>query len=156
MLWSAAGIALLAGILLSFHSVGTMSRTNEILAKKASDATTLVGLQADAIRYRAIVQRYAQYPATPIPFEDVVKRTQANLPFATRSTETLPTISGWSARTVSVGFSNVSGTDLGRFLESGAAATPPWSLLECTLFASPTPGQLARAELAMGTVEQQK
>lgn len=155
-LWIAAGLVLLAGMILSIRSVGSLPRTREILNKRRSDAITLSGLQQETRRHQAILQRYAQYPNSSLPFETLSKNACPSLSFSIRSTATLPTVSGWTARKTSLGFSNVSAFDLGRLLEAGAAATPPWSLLECTLFASPTPGQLARAELVMGTVEQQK
>lgn len=156
MLWSAAGIALLAGILLTFNSLTGMNRTTEIMNKKTADAHDLAELQANADMHRAILRHYAQYQTAPIAFETLVKTMLPDRACSTRSTETLPTVPGWSARKISVGFSNISGAELGHLLETGANATPPWTLLECTLFASPTPGRLARAELVMGTVEQQR
>ena len=41
----------------------------------------------------------------------------------------------------------------GKLLDAGVAANPPWTLLECTLFAAPTPGRVAKATLVFSTVE---
>lgn len=153
ILWSAAGISLLSGFLLTIHSVNGLRRTMEILSKKADDSAELARIRLQANRHRILLDTFAQYPAIPLRFEALVRDTLPGQPMATLGTDTSPAVQGWISRKISVEFNDIGGADLGRLLEAGSSAKPPWTLRECTLFAAPTPGRIAKATLVMGTVE---
>jgi len=153
LLWSTAGLSLLAGLLLTARSLGGLGRTTEILAKKADDARELAGLRERAARHQALLKAYAQYPTTPAGFEALERTTLPGQAMRILTTDVSPSVPGWTTRKVSVEINDIAGADLGRLLDAGAAATPPWTLLECTLFAAPTPGRVAKATLVFVTVE---
>jgi len=152
-LWSAAGLSLLIGLLLSIHTVGSIGRTTEIWQKKSGDLQELLALRKVAAERQNILKHYARFPAAPVPLETLARNAGPGLNPALRSTETHPTVPGWTARRINIGLNDMSGDDLGRFLEAASTATPPWALMACTLSASPTPGRLAKAELILETVE---
>lgn len=153
ILWSSAGLYLLAGLLLTARSLGGLDRTLEILSRKAADAVELAGLRERAKRHQALLESYGRYPATAQGLEALARATLPGQALRILTTDISPSVPGWTARKVSVEFNDMAGTDLGRFLDAGAAATPPWTLLECTLLASPTPGRVAKATLVFVTVE---
>lgn len=155
VLWSAAGLSLLAGLLLTSRSLGGLSRTTEILAKKADDARELAGLRERAVRNQSLLKDYARYPAAPVGFEALERATLPGQAMRILTTDVSSSIPGWTTRKVSVELNDIAGADLGRLLDAGASATPPWTLLECTLFAAPAPGRVAKATLVFVTVERQ-
>ncbi|MEI6563849.1 MAG: hypothetical protein WCO42_06030 [bacterium] len=155
LLWSAAGISLLAGLLLTLRSVGDMSRTTEVWHKKANDMQEMNSLRAIAVQHRTLLKHYTGYPAVPTPLGELARTAAPGLNLMTRSTETHPTVPGWTARMVSVGLTDITGDDLGRLLDAATAANPPWALLECTVSAASTAGRLSKAELVFETVERQ-
>jgi hypothetical protein len=153
ILWSAAGLSLLAGLLLTARSLGGLDRTLEILSRKAADAGELAGLRKQAVRHQALLEATTRYPDTPQGLETLARATLPGQAMRILTTDLSPSVPGWTARKVSVEFNDIAGSDLGRLLDAGAAATPPWTLLECTLLASPTPGRIAKATLVLVTAE---
>ncbi len=153
ILWNAAGLSLLAGLILTLHSLNGITRTREILSKKANDIRELVGLRTQANRYRSLLTATAQYPASPVPLETLARTALPSQPMRVLTTDITPSVTGWIAKKVSVEFNDIAGIDLGKLLDAGVAANPPWTLLECTLFAAPTPGRVAKATLVFSTVE---
>lgn len=152
-LWGAAIIALVIGLLLSVRTLGGIGRTTEIWNKKTNEFQELLAMREIAAKHRNLLKRYAQFPATPAPLEELARNAVPGLNLMTRSTESHPSVPGWTARKVSIGITDIMGDDLGRFLEALSAATPPWALLDCTLSASPAPGRLAKVEMVLETVE---
>ncbi len=152
-LWTLAGLALLLGLLLSLRTVGQLRRTTEIWEKKAHDLQEMMALRAIATKHRGILKQYTQYPATPVAPGELARRTVPGLNLITRSTETHPSLPGWTARKATIGLIDITGEELGRFLEGVTTATPPWAILDCTLSASQAPGRLAKVELVLETVE---
>lgn len=155
IVWSAAGLALLAGLLLTTRSLAGMDRTLEILSRKTADASELAALRDRAALHQALLASYAGYPATPTGLDALSRIALPGTPMRIVTTDLSPSVPGWKARKVSVEFNDIAGADLGRFLDAGAAATPPWSLAECTLLASPTPGRIAKATLVLVAAERQ-
>lgn len=155
MLWSIAGILLAVGFLLTFRSLSGIPRTVDLWNRKQADTGSLQALQTVSARHKSILASYARLPATSARLESIVQAAIPSSGMSIRNTEIQPAIAGWIPKKVSVGFTDLAGDDLGKLLDGGASAQPPWTLLECTLFASPTPGRLAKAELVMGTVERQ-
>lgn len=152
-LWSAAAGSMIIGLLLTTYTLGGIGRTKEIWRKKTSDLQDMAAMRATADTHREILKHYAQYPGTPVQLEVLARTAAPGLNLIIRSTETHPSVPGWTARKVSVGITNISGEELGRFLQALRGTTPPWAALNCTLTASPTLGQLAKAELVLETVE---
>jgi len=155
-LWIVAGLSLAAGLLLTVHSISELSRVTELLARKAADARELSALRLQAGRYQTLLEVFSHYPAMPTPFETLARSTLSGGAMTTRSTTTLPSVPGWIAKKVSVDFTDITGDDLGRILETAGAAQPPWGLVEATLFASPTAGRVAKATLVMESAERQE
>ncbi len=153
IVWGAAGLSLLAGLLLTVHSLNGISRTQEILLKKANDIRELAGMRSQANRYHALLTAAVQYPAGSIPLETLARTTVPAQSMRLLATDITPSVPGWTAKKVSVEFTDIAGTDLGKLLDAGAIANPPWTLLECTLFAAATPGRVAKATLVFSTVE---
>lgn len=153
ILWSAAGLSLLAGLILSLHSLKGINRSREILSKKANDIRELAGMRTQANRYHSLLTAAVQYPASPIPLETLARTTVPSQPMRLLSTDITPSVSGWTAKKVSAEFNDIAGSDLGKLFDAGASANPPWTILECTLFAGPTPGRVAKATLVFSTVE---
>jgi hypothetical protein len=153
ILWSAAGLSLLAGLVLTLHSLNGIGRVREILLKKADDSRELAGLRTQANRHHALLTAYTQYPASPVPFETLVRTTLPAQSMRLVTTDVTPSASGWTAKKVTVEFNDIDGADLGKLFDAGAKANPPWTLLECTLFAAPAPGRVAKATLVFSTVE---
>lgn len=153
LLWSAAILSLLAGLGLSLSSSRQIGPTKERWQKQAGQMQEMMALRAKAATHRELLNRYAQYPGTPPQLESVARHAVPGLNPATRSTEVQPSVAGWTARKVSVALSDISGDDLGRFLEEASRTTPPWALLDCTLSASATTGRLAKVEMTLVTVE---
>lgn len=153
ILWSAAGLSLLAGLIMTINSLNGISRTLEILSKKTNDIRELVGMRTQATRYHSLLKATVQYPASPVPLETLVRTTLPAQPIRLLSTDITPSVSGWNAKKVSVEFNDIAGSDLGKLLDAGTTANPPWTLIECTLFAAPTEGRVAKATLVFSTVE---
>ena len=153
ILWSAAGLSLLAGLILTINSLNGISRTREILSKKTHDIRELAGMRTQANRYHFLLKATVQYPASPVPLETLTRTTLPSQPMRLLSTDITPSVSGWTAKKVSVECNDIAGSDLGKLLDAGTTATPPWTLIECTLFSAPTPGHLAKATLVFSTVE---
>ena len=153
LLWSLAGLSLATGILLTLRSVYAVPRTTELWERKAADIKALTVLQTRTARNRAILDGYSRYPALPVGLETLTQTTLPGRTLTARTTESRPSVPGWSLRKVSVDLTDISGEDLGKWLAAGAQATPPWALVECTLTAASTPGRLAKATLVMETVE---
>ncbi len=153
ILWTTAGLALLAGLLLTVQSLNGITRIREILLKRANDARELAGMRLQANRYYSLLTTYAQYPASPVPLETLARTTLPAQPMRVLTTDITPSVPGWTAKKVSVEFTDISGTDLGKLFDAGATAHPPWTLIECTLFAGPTPGRVAKATLVFSTAE---
>lgn len=152
-LWSAAIISALIGILLSFQALSDIGRKTEIWRKKTNDLQEIRAMCTVASAHRNLLKHYAKYPAAPAPLAELARQAVPGLNLTTRSTESHPSVSGWTARKVSLGLADITGNDLGRFLEAVSAASPPWAILDCTISASPTPGRLAKVELVLETVE---
>jgi hypothetical protein len=152
-LWSAAIIALLFGVLLSVRTLGDVRRTSEIWNKKTNDLHEMMAMRTIAAEHRRLLNHYDQYPAKSISLEELALAAVPGLKLITRSKETHPSVPGWTARKMSFGIVDISGDDLGRFLEATSAATPPWAVLDCTASASPAPGRLAKVEMVLETVE---
>jgi hypothetical protein len=152
-LWILAGLSLVAGLLLSVNSLSTLSRTLELLERKAGDSRELATLQLQAARNQAILEQYSAAAAKPVPFETLASAAIPGVSMTTRTTATQPAVPGWTQQKISVDLTDINGSDLGKLLAAGAAAQPPWALVECTLFASPTAGRLAKATLVLETVE---
>jgi len=150
-LWIAASLSLAAGLLLTVRSLSGLPRTTELLARKVADSRDLTELRLQADRYQVLLEHYSCLPAMPTGFETLVRSTLPGAAMTTRATATLPSVPGWTVKKVSVDFTDITGEELGRMLEAGAAAQPPWSLVECTLFASPVAGRMAKASLVMET-----
>ncbi len=153
ILWSATGLSLLAGLILTIQSLNGINRSREILSKKATDIRELAGMRTQANRYHSLLMTAVQYPGSPVPFETLARTTLPAQPIRLLSTDITPSVSGWTAKKVSVEFNDITGSDLGKLLDAGTTATPPWTLIECTLFSAPTPGRLAKATLVFSTVE---
>jgi hypothetical protein len=154
-LWCAAGLVILTGAGLTVHSLTGLSRRQEIWKKKLDDTRELSVMRDATLRYHALLKQYAQYPAAPTRFEDLARTAVSGLNMSVLQTERRSATDGWTANRLSVELTDISGTDLGKILETGAATRPPWTLLECSLFASPTPGRLAKAKLVVESVERQ-
>ena len=129
ILWGAAIITLIIGLLLSIRTLGGIGRTTEIWNKKTNEFQELMALREIAAMHRSLLKRYAQFPATPAPLEELARQAVPGLSLITRTTETQPSASGWTTRKVSIGITDITGDDLGRFLEALSAATPPWATL---------------------------
>jgi hypothetical protein len=155
-LWMIAGLSLAAGLLLTVHSVIGLPRVTERLARKVADARELADLRLQAGHYQTLLDTHSRYPARPTPFETLAQSTLPGAALSTRNTATLPSVPGWIAKKVSVDFTGITGDDLGRILEATGAAQPPWGLVEATLFASPTAGRVAKANLVMVSAERQE
>lgn len=153
LLWSAAMLSLIAGLALSLSALGKIGATKKLWRKKAGQLQEMMALRATAATHRALLNRYAEYPATPTPLEAVARQTVTRLNPVIRATEVHPSVPGWSTRKVNVGLNDISGDDLGRFLEAADRATPPWALLDCALASSATPGRLSKVEMTLATVE---
>jgi hypothetical protein len=153
ILWSAAGLSLLAGFLLTHHSLNGITRTREIFLKKTNDIRELAGMRTQANLHHSLLTAAVQYPPSPIPLETLARTTVPAQPMRLLTTGITPSVSGWTARKVSVEFNDIAGIDLGKLLDAGASANPPWTIIECTLFAAPTPGRVAKATLVFSTVE---
>ncbi len=152
-LWILAGFSLTAGILLSVNSLSTLPRTLELLERKAGDSRELATLQLQATRNQAIMEQYSASAVKPVPFETLASATIPGVSMTTRTTATQPAGPGWTQQKISVELTDINGGDLGKLLSAGAAAQPPWALVECTLFASPLAGRVAKATLVLETVE---
>lgn len=152
-LWSAAIASLLLGCLLSIRAVGALGGTTEMWQKKTTDLQEMMTMRSLAAEHRSLLKHYAQYPATPPPLGELARNAVPGLTLITRSTETHPSVPGWTARKINIGLTDITGDDLGRFLEAVNSSTPPWAVLNCTLLASPVPGRLAQVELILETAE---
>ncbi len=153
LVWIAAGLSLLAGLLLTIHSLSGLSRTREILVKKANDIRELDGMRSQANRYHALLTAAVQYPASSVPLETLARKTIPAQSMRLLATDFSPSVPGWTVKKVSAEFTDIAGIDLGKLLDAGAAANPPWTLLECTLLAASTRGHIAKATLVFSTVE---
>ena len=153
LLWGAAGLSLLIGLLLSVRALNGIGRTTEIWQKKSADLQEMQALRTVALEQRNLLKGYAKYPTAPVPLEELARTAVPGLNLMIRSKETHPALQGWTARKVSLGLVDITGDDLGRFLEAISSATPPWALLEGSLSASPASGRLAKVELVIETVE---
>lgn len=155
-LWSVAGLSLVAGLLLSVRTLGGLSRTTELLARKTADSRELASLRLQAERYQALLDQGARYPATPTSYEALVRSASPEASVVTRTTASRPSVPGWSTQKITVEITNITGDTLGKIVEAGSAAKPPWALVESTLFASPVAGRVAKATLVLESVERQK
>ena len=153
VLWSAAALTLLLGLLLSVRAVSDLGRTTELWRKKGNDLQELTAMRGLAAKHRSLLSRYAQYPSAPAPLGELAGRAVPGLNVMMRSAETYPSAPGWTTRKATIGLADIPGDDLGRFFEALTTATPPWAILECTLTASPAQGRLAKVELVLATVE---
>lgn len=152
-LWSAAIISAIIGVLLSVQSLREIRRTTEIWRKKTNDLQEMTAMRTTAAMHRSLLKLYAQYPAAPASLGELARQAVPGLNMTTRSTETHPSVPGWTARKVSLGLADITGDELGRFLEAVSTASPPWAILDCTIASSPTPGRLTKVELVLETVE---
>ena len=152
-LWILAGLSLVVGFLLSINSLSTLSRTLELLDRKAGDSGELATLQLQAARYQLLLEQYTASHSKPVPFETLARATIPGVSMTTRITATQPAVTGWTQQKISVELTDINGGDLGKILAAGAVAQPPWALVECTLFASPVAGRVAKATLVLETVE---
>jgi hypothetical protein len=149
----AAVIAALTGLIWTAQSLVHLRQTTDLYRKKMSDIRELSGLRQTVLQHRRILAEREKMPGSPAPLPDVLQTALHGREAVCHEIAPLPTLPGWTARRVSVALSDISGDDLGRLFDEAAKRQPPWSLLECTLMASPTPGRLARVELVMGAVE---
>jgi hypothetical protein len=152
-LWTAVVVALLLSLLLSLRTVSDLGRTTELWKKKGHDLQDMTAMRAIAAKHRSVLKQYAQYPASPASLGELARRAVPGLNLITRTTETHPSMPGWTARKVNIGLVDLTGDEFGRFLEAVTTATPPWAILDCTLTASPAQGRLAKVELILETAE---
>lgn len=151
--WSLAILAVVAGILLSLHALGNLGRTIELWQKKSGDLQRLGTLKQQVDRHKTIVADYNTYPAKPAPFESIAHSALPGKSMTTVNTEASPAIPGWTTRKISVEFNDIGGDELGKLLDAGATASPPWALVDCTIFSASTPGRIAKASLVFETAE---
>jgi hypothetical protein len=149
----AAAVATLTGLIWTGQSLAHLGSTTELYRKKLSDIRELTSLQQTMQGYRLVLAAREQRTGSPAALPDLLRTTLPGREAAFREIDPLPTLPGWTARRMSVALTDISGDDLGRLLDEAARRQPPWSLLECTLLASPTPGRLAKVEWVLGMVE---
>jgi hypothetical protein len=149
----AAGVAVLTGLVWSGQSLAHLGQTTDLYRKKISDIRELSTLRQTVLRYRHVLTDREQMAGPLTPLAEVLRTALPGRETAMHEIDPLPTLPGWTARRVSVALTDISGDDVGRLLNETARCRPPWSLLECTLLASPTRGRLAKAELVLGAVE---
>jgi len=155
ILCALAALSLLTGAGLTIHALSNVAPSARLIEKRQRDAGALAELKKTFLRNRAILDHYGSYPATPPRFEAVVRSALPSVTPIIRSTDTRPAVPGWTAKTVKIGFTDITGADLARLMTVAAAEKPPWTALEGTLTASPAAGRLAKVELVMETVERQ-
>jgi hypothetical protein len=148
-----AAVATLTGLIWTGQSLARLGPAAELYRKKVSDIRELTSLQQTLQDYRRVLAAREQMDGSPAALPDLLRTTLPGREAAFRELDPLPTLPGWTARRMSVALTDISGDDLGRLLAEVARRQPPWSLLECTLLASPTPGRLAKAEWVLGMVE---
>jgi hypothetical protein len=148
---SATGLALVAGLILTLRTLGSLDSATALWARKATEAAALQRLAAITAEQRAEVALRATAPAEPANLGVLLRDTLPGITAEWRALEPLPTIPGWTAPRQGVTLTNLTGDELGRFLAAATTANPPWALLECSLRAAPRAGHLARAELVFVT-----
>lgn len=153
ILWGAAILSVVLGFAFSLSAVGKIGSTKELWGRKADQFHEMMALRATATSHRALVNQYAQYPATPSPIQEVARLAAPGMNPAIRATEVSPSVPGWTARKIHMGLTDITGSDLGLFLEAAGRTTPPWAVLECTLTAGAAPGRLSKVEITLVTVE---
>ena len=148
-----AALAVLASLVLTVRSLTGLRRTTELCQKTSADIGELTALRQRSQQLNAIVAARETMTEPSIP---ISKLLQTALPVRTatsRELEPVSTVPGWTARRVSVVLTDVTGDELGNLFQEATRCQPPWAILDCTLFASPTPGRLTKAELTLGMVE---
>lgn len=152
-IWSAASLSLAAGLLLTLHSLSGIPRTTALWERKTSDIRSLADMRSLARRQQLLLTNYSRHPATATRLEDLTRIALPGHAITIRTMEILPSLPGWTTRKVTLELTNISGEDLGKWLDAATAAKPPWAPVECILSASSTPGHLAKASLVMETAE---
>lgn len=153
ILRTAAALAVLAALMMTVRSLATLRDSTDLYRRRTADAIELAALRQRAHSLNAIVATREQEGSPSGTLSDLLQTALPGHPATTREMDPTPTLAGWTARRVSVVLSDVSGDELGRFLQTAADHHPPWALLECSLLAAPTPGRLTKAELVLGSVE---
>lgn len=149
----ASAVAVVTSLIWTGQSLAHLGPTSELYRKKLSDIRELTALQQTMQGYRRLLAAREQKAGSPAALPNLLRETLPGREAAFREIDPLPTLPGWTARRMSVVLTDISGDDLGRLLNEAAKRQPPWSLLECTLLASPTPGRLAKVEWVLGMVE---
>lgn len=153
VLGAAAALAVLIGLIMTARSMAGLSRTAELHRRKADDLRTLAAMRHTAQYYRSVAAARDRTEGAVPPLTDLLRSVLSGRDATIRELPPLPTLPGWSARRVSVVLTNLPGEELGRLLQEAGRQQPGWTLLECTLQASPEAGRLTRVELVLGTVE---
>ena len=148
-----AAVAVLTSLIWTGKSLSRLGPTAELYRKKLSDIRELASMQQTLQGYRRVLAARDRQNSSPATLPDLLRTTLPGREASFRELDPLPTLPGWTARRMSVVLTDISGDDLGRLLDEAAKRQPPWSLLECTLLASPTPGRLAKVEWVLGMVE---
>lgn len=142
-----------SGIVWTLRTLAGIDEAVAAFRKKSSDTRELVALRDTARRHRKALADREGMAAPLVPMNEILRSVFPGREIATRELDPAPAPPGWTGRRLSVSLVDVPGDDLGRLLGEASSRQPGWTLLECTLHASPVAGRLAKADLVFGAPE---
>lgn len=153
LLWTAAGVTLALGLLLTLRSLAGLSRDTERYEKRRSDLSAMQALGTNVASREAVLQTWSQTAGPVRPLADLLKTEGAPSAATLHDLEPVPGPAGWQVRRTAAVLTNVGYDRLAETVRAAGASRPPWTLAECLIQASERPGIAARMELVFETAE---
>ena len=153
LLWTAAGVTLGLGLMLTARSLTGLARDRDRYDKRLTDLRAVDSLAQTVAARDAALQTWSRTDASVRPLAEILRTQGPDAAAVIRDLESASGPAGWQIRRTSVVLTNVGYDRLADTARLASAARPPWTLAECVLQASERPGIAARMELVFETAE---
>lgn len=134
-LWLAAIAALLAGAVMTWHTVLHMREQADIYKRKTSVITALNDLALEIEPFYAAEKSYSRIAGRPVPFETFAKSALPDVPHETRqvSDNSSAVADGWKLRRHEISFSEAPVDKVIDFALRAESLNPPWRAAQCEI-----------------------
>lgn len=153
LLWTAAALAMAAGLAMTVRSVAGLRLVRERYDKRLADLRHVERLAEAADAQTAAGRVWMRTEAAPRAAGDILQEKFPGMTAVTRELDAVAGLPGWQTRRTSIVLVNAPYERLADVARVLAASRPPWTLAECSVAASDRPGQAARIEMTFETTE---
>jgi hypothetical protein len=147
-IWIAAGLSMLAGMLLTIHNLQGYRTTRDHAREYIGYLRQLNGVEKQMARQTLIRNQFNTLAGkSPRPLQLIVNTAEQGTDISIREQTSIPLEPGLSAQTAVLDASSLPYTTLSQLLQLAELDQPPWRLVGCTLKASSSASDSVQAKL---------